>query len=58
MEAEDMCMLEEAGEYEVENHVDARKREGWEYCEECGEWLHLEDVASGMGCRGVDEVGG
>jgi len=42
-------------DYLKEQHIDRKAREGWTYCEECGDRIHLNDVREGVRCSCDDE---
>ena len=42
---------EEDDDYYEEVSEDTMKKLGWIKCDRCGEWLRLEDAASGVSCR-------
>ena len=42
-------------DYTKEAHVDGKALEGWTYCEECGDRIHLNDVREGVRCSCDDE---
>lgn len=38
-------------DYTQELHEDRKRARGWARCDDCGEWLHVEDLANGLGCQ-------
>ena len=42
-------------DYSAEAHLDRKAKEGWTRCEECGEWIHLDDVCEGVRCKCGEE---
>tara|TARA_B100001123_G_scaffold25733_1_gene27788 strand:+ start:149 stop:322 length:174 start_codon:yes stop_codon:yes gene_type:complete len=38
-------------DYTQELHEDRKRARGWARCDDCGEWLHMEDLANGLGCQ-------
>ena len=44
-------MSEYDDDYAAEAHLDRKAKEGWTRCEECGEWIHLDDVREGVQCK-------
>ena len=42
-------------DYTKEQHIDGKAIEGWTYCEECGDRIHLNDVREGASCSCEDE---
>ena len=42
-------------DYVKEAHLDRKAREGWTYCEECGDSIHLDDLREGARCSCEDE---
>ena len=42
-------------DYTQEPHEDRKREKGWTRCEPCGEWLHVEDLTSEIGCQCEEE---
>ena len=42
-------------DYTKEQHLDRKARDGWTHCEDCGEWVHLNDLREGASCSCDDE---
>ena len=42
-------------DYAKEAHLDRKATDGWTHCEDCGDWLHLNDVSDGVRCSCEDE---
>jgi acetyl-CoA carboxylase beta subunit len=42
-------------DYSKEAHLDRKAEKGWTHCEDCGEWIHLNDVCEGVRCSCDDE---
>ena len=42
-------------DYAKEAHLDRKATDGWTHCEDCGDWLHLNDVSDGARCSCDDD---